>query len=123
MGTNERFNGVQFCHDLLSHLPHYNRPTHFVTRIDGPLPYLCKDISAYNVRKDGTQDMVFDWDGGLQEVNGATALKQRLLTALGWKVAHIPFWAWARSNSEEARRNVCLKALQDIGVDLDDLVV
>jgi hypothetical protein len=94
-----------------------------VSRIDGPLPQHFDDVNAYNVRKDGTLDLVFDWDGGLQEVNGATALKQRLLTDLGWKVAHIPFWAWTKCTSEEARRNVCLKALRDVGVNLDDLVL
>jgi RAP domain len=98
-------------------------PTHFVTRIDGPLPQICQDTNELFARKDGSFDLIFDWNGDLQEVNGATMLKQRLLTDLGWKVAHIPFWEWAKCNSEEERRKVCLQAVRDVGVNTDDLYV
>ena len=36
------------------------------------------------------------------KINGPTALKQRLLSYLGWKVIHLPFWEWyALANADE----------------------
>jgi hypothetical protein len=51
------------------------------------------------------------WDDR-QGVNGATALKERLLTKLDWKIKRIPFWEWyALNGDKEAEEEFCWKCL------------
>lgn len=46
-----------------------------------------------------------------QQVNGPTALKQRLMSHLGWSVAHIPYYEWREQEDEIA---YCKKVLNDL---------
>ena len=82
-------------------------PAHFFTSIDeegGSVGYtkLNKDRLEYQ----------FAWTGDRQQINGPTALKQRLLHLLGWKVIHIPFWDLMDLQSEEEKEEYCRNLLQ-----------
>ncbi len=69
-------------------------PGHFITLIDD------MDDSKMNQSYEGA----FKTSGGKsgykfmgaqkQQINGPTALKDRLLQNLGWSVLHIPYWDW-----------------------------
>jgi hypothetical protein len=38
-----------------------------------------------------------------RQPNGPTALKHRLLSHLGWKIMHVPFWEWRDVDGDEER--------------------
>jgi hypothetical protein len=82
-------------------------PAHFITRIDkedGPVGFT-------KVNK-GKLEYVFAWNGEHQVINGPTALKQRLLHSLGWKVVHLPFWEWYRLQGDgSAEEDYCASTL------------
>lgn len=42
--------------------------------------------------------------GGSRVENGATALKRKILTGLGWKLLTVPFWEWDRGSDEASRQ-------------------
>lgn len=42
--------------------------------------------------------------GGSRVENGATALKRRILTGLGWRLLSVPFWEWDRGSDEAAQQ-------------------
>jgi RAP domain len=67
-------------------------PTHYVTCIDDVQGNL--DSSGSTIKVNGRLEYRVGWTGERQEVNGSTALKSRLLQALGWKVIRLPFWEW-----------------------------
>ena len=48
-----------------------------------------------------------------RQVNGSTALKQRLLEDLGWRVGHIPFWQWKNPTDSEKER-MCQDLLEEL---------
>jgi hypothetical protein len=56
-------------------------PAHFVNSIDS----LTTDEGGYTKFINGKLEYQFGWKGDRQEINGPTALKQRLLKKLGWK--------------------------------------
>lgn len=70
-------------------------PAHFLSVID-TIPEQGGEMSIVN----GKVEYKFRWDDRQQQVNGPTALKQRLLSSLGWKVIHIPFWDWHALNGD-----------------------
>ena len=42
----------------------------------------------------GKVEYQFSWSENGQQINGATALKSKLMEGLGWRVINIPFWEW-----------------------------
>jgi RAP domain len=81
-----------------------NCPTHYVTCIDD-----IRDIdSGWTRNANGRQEYRdrVGWIGERQEINGSTALKTRLLQALGWKVIHLPFWEWYAVGGDSAADTV-----------------
>jgi RAP domain len=85
-------------------------PMHYTTRIDNE--YGNGDSIGSAKMINGKLEYVFQWTGERQEVNGATALKTRLLTLLGWKVIRVPFWEWdALRGNASAEEAYCSKLL------------
>jgi len=46
-------------------------------------------------------------DHGEHRVNGPTILKHRLLTALGWKIIHIPYWDYQHLKGDNEKQEYC----------------
>ena len=87
-------------------------PAHFVARIDGDIEEKDEE-TGYSKAIKGKLEYQFVWTGERHEINGPTALKQRLLCSLGWKVIHVPFWEWAQLRGEETAENdYCAKILE-----------
>jgi hypothetical protein len=42
--------------------------------------------------------------GGSRVENGATALKRRILTGVGWRLLSVPFWEWDRGSGEAVQQ-------------------
>ena len=85
-------------------------PAHFISRID---KYTASS-TGYSKRIKGKLEYQYSWNGDRQEMNGATALKDRLLNSLGWKVIHIPFWEWdAMGGDKSAEEDYCRGLLLD----------
>ena len=86
--------------------------------VDGPSHFI-NILDEYREDSKGSkmQDLksgrmwLFEWDGDRQ-VNGPTGLKHRLLTHLGWRIIHIPFWEWNTLDSEESQNEYCKKLLE-----------
>lgn len=81
-------------------------PAHYVTDIEKE-PRKCGKEVVVN----GRLAYEFNMDHVRQQVNGATALKNRLLRQLGWKVINIPFWEWYELNEDEEAENAYCRAL------------
>lgn len=82
-------------------------PAHFLSDIDE-----VSDTCGFPRSVNGRFEYNFVWNGDDQRINGPTALKQRLLTLLGWKVIHLPFWEWyALGGDEEAENHYCRELL------------
>lgn len=69
-------------------------PAHYISRIDDRASHSIDGVEGHSKIVKGQLEYQFAWTGEFQEINGPTALKHRLLTALGWKVIHVPFWDW-----------------------------
>ena len=78
-------------------------PTHFIHNMDK------WSIDHETKRRDG------HWRWATQEMNGSTALKDRLLQRMGWTIVHVPFWGWnevegnARAEDEYLRSVLLLE--------------
>lgn len=82
-------------------------PAHFVSQIDE-----VTDDGGHTRLVNGKLEYQFRWKGDKQQINGPTALKQRLLSLLGWRVIHIPFWEWyALCADEAAQDDYCRRLL------------
>jgi hypothetical protein len=68
-------------------------PAHFITRIDGREGAITPSVGYFDT-KHGKLRYDFKWNEHDQEINGSTALKQRILKQLGWRIINIPFWDW-----------------------------
>lgn len=66
-------------------------PGHFITDISNGSPAYEK---GYPSMFNGKLEYQFKWSYDHQELNGPTALKERILTELGWQMINIPFWSW-----------------------------
>jgi hypothetical protein len=85
-------------------------PGHFVSELDNWSPQ--EKALGYTKLLNGKLEYQFQWDGR-QEMNGSTALKDRLLQRLGWKILHIPFWEWYDINGDTAKEDeYCKKLLE-----------
>ncbi|KAL7555974.1 hypothetical protein ACA910_003238 [Epithemia clementina (nom. ined.)] len=86
--------------------------------VDGPAHYVCQidqglEEDGYAKLSRGKLEYQFRWNGKIQRVNGPTALKHRLLEALGWKVISIPFWEWSGLDGDMgAEDDYCRRLLE-----------
>jgi len=84
-------------------------PSHFINILDEALGKTNKGKGS-RVRTKSGKMWVFEWDGERQ-VNGPTALKDRLLAHLGWQIIHLPFWEWNNLNDEASQSTYCKELL------------
>lgn len=92
-------------------------PAHFICRIDdgGPGNFVHEASGGYQKLTSGKLEYQFRWTGKNQDINGATALKQHLLSALGWRLIHLPFWEWYTLGGDPAKEeDYCRKKLENI---------
>ena len=91
--------------------------------VDGPGRYVNEidqysgdmKSNAYFTVIQGQLECRFQWKGDRQQINGSTALKDRLLGLLGWKTIHIPFWEWDALNGDKvAEDNYCRDRLASL---------
>jgi very-short-patch-repair endonuclease len=87
-------------------------PSHFISRTD--------DFVEGNSLSGGFSKVVrgkleyqFGWTGERQEMNGPTALKERLLKSFGWKVLHLPFWEWYALGGDTGAEETYCRAILD----------
>jgi very-short-patch-repair endonuclease len=85
-------------------------PSHYSTCIDGVRG--CDESKVSTKMMNGKLDYRFGWTGECQEIDGATALKTRVLQSLGWKVIRVPFWEWnALGGDTAAKEKYCSELL------------
>jgi hypothetical protein len=85
-------------------------PAHFLSVID-----TISDRGGESSIVNGKIEYSFRWNDSEQQINGPTALKQRLLSSLGWKVIHLPFWEWYALNGDvEKEDDYCRNLLSRI---------
>jgi hypothetical protein len=90
-------------------------PAHYISRIDERATNVIDGDEGHSKIVKGQLEYQFAWTGEFQEINGPTALKHRLLTALGWKVIHIPFWDWyALEGNTNGEDIYCRQLISDI---------
>eukprot|EP00977_Amphora_coffeiformis_P021310 scaffold9178_cov176-Amphora_coffeaeformis.AAC.6 len=88
--------------------------------VDGPAHFLSSisDLGAgakgFRKLNKGKLEYQFNWTGENERINGPTALKERLLKSLGWKVIHLPFWEWYALDGEEAEDAYCRNLLNQL---------
>lgn len=88
----------------------FDGPGHFITNISNG-PVAAKYESPVVLKNNGKMDTQFFWSEEHQEPNGPTAMKERILSQLGWKMVHIPFWQWFGLNEEE-QEDYCRSKLE-----------
>ncbi|CAJ1961283.1 unnamed protein product [Cylindrotheca closterium] len=93
-------------------------PGHFLTKIDnGPTKAAVAGHESSVVFYKGRYQCTFDWNYGDQDINGASAMKERMLKKLGWKLVNIPFWEWyAARGDPEKEEAYCRSKLADAGI-------
>jgi hypothetical protein len=64
-------------------------PAHYISSIDGELAI---GLTGHTKVINGKFEYQFMWSGDPANVNGSTALKQRLLQQLGWRLFSLPYW-------------------------------
>jgi RAP domain len=68
--------------------------------VDGPSHYmLCIDSESILRSRNGHQVQY------KYEPNGATVLKQCLLTSMGWKVLNVPYWEWEKLRGDPVKES------------------
>ena len=60
--------------------------------VDGPSHFI-HNMDKWFVDQE-TKPLEGHWSWTTQEMNGSTAMKDRLLQKKGWTIVHIPFWEW-----------------------------
>lgn len=86
-------------------------PGHFVSALDTWTPQ--EESRGYAKVMKGKMEYQFQWDDR-QQMNGSTALKDRLLRGLRWNILHIAFWEWYAINGDKEKEDdYCRKLLQD----------
>jgi len=84
-------------------------PAHFISHIDDVV-----DAGGYTMMVNGKLEYQFKWTSDRQSINGPTALKQRLLSLLGWRVIHLPFYEWyALKGDSNAEDEYCRRLLSE----------
>jgi len=81
-------------------------PGHFVNIIDD-------ESNEKNIRSraEGVTEL---WRHSPKQFNGSTSLKHRLLSQLGWKIAHVPFWEWHQIENKINQEMYCRELLETI---------
>jgi hypothetical protein len=78
-------------------------PSHFISDIDE-----VHETSGHKKLIARKLEHHFRWADDRHRIDGRTALKHRLLTLLGWKVIHLPYWEWnALRGDELAQDDYC----------------
>ena len=86
-------------------------PGHFISVLDTWSPQ--EETRGYVKLSKGKMEYQFDWDDR-HLINGSTALKDRLLQGLGWRILHIPFWEWYALKGDARKEEYCTELLKDI---------
>ena len=93
-------------------------PGHFIINIDNLNDLNDDDYRPAEVytNPNGRTEVVFGWNGNSSRIvvkkNGPTALKSRLLKAMGWTIHNIPFWEWKEVDGDlEAEEEYCRSRL------------
>lgn len=85
-------------------------PAHFVSNIDKPGRVLGAPQMI-----NGKAEYQFRWNGDVQETNGPTSLKTRLMERMGWRIISIPFWDWyALKGDPKKEEAYCSKLLDGL---------
>lgn len=85
-------------------------PAHFVSNIENLDPALGNSQLI-----NGKVEYQFRWNGDVQETNGPTTLKTRLLERLGWRIISIPFWEWSALKGDPQKEEAyCSKILDGL---------
>jgi hypothetical protein len=97
-------------------------PGHFISNIDN----LNSPMDAEQHHKEtmvykssgGRVEVVFGWNEDSSRIsikrNGATALKLRILKAMGWTIHNIPFWEWSEVDQDTtAEDSYCRSLLEE----------
>jgi hypothetical protein len=99
----------------------FDGPGHFITRIDGDGSTTRKSVGNFEpiIGKGGSLRYNFNWNNDCQEINGSTALKERIVEKLGWKIIKIPFWDWVVVNRDlggvkHAEEKLCQDLLRKV---------
>lgn len=97
-------------------------PNKIAIEVDGPGHY-CSVLDTWSPQEEprgstvlvnGKMEYQFQWDYR-QELNGSTALKDRLLKGLGWKVLHVPFYEWHAISGNTAKEDeYCRELLRQV---------
>lgn len=87
-------------------------PGHYCTVLDTWSPQ--EEARGYAKLTNGKMEYQFEWDDR-QQMNGSTALKDRLLRGMGWKILHIPFWSWYALDGNAAKEDeYCSDLLKEV---------
>ena len=83
-------------------------PGHFIHVLDTWSPQ--EPALGFVQVVNGKVEYQFLWDDRM-EVNGSTALKQRLMNKLGWNIKHLPFWEWHSLQGSHQKEEVYCESL------------
>ena len=61
--------------------------------VEGPSHFI-HNMDKWSVVEDRRTNDQTHWSWTTQEMNGSTAMKDRLLQKKGWTIVHVPFWEW-----------------------------
>jgi len=97
-------------------------PSHFVHVLDSyennnfpnPTNNYPSDKDTHDSDSESTKSILFDWNGEQYKVNGPTMLKHRLLSKLGWRMIHLPFYEWHALGDDESKGKYCNKLLNTV---------
>lgn len=86
-------------------------PGHFIHVLDTWSPQ--EPALGFARILNGRLEYQFLWDDRM-DMNGSTALKQRLLAKLGWHIKHLPFWKWhALQGNHQKEEEYCEKLMNE----------
>ena len=77
--------------------------------VDGPTHFI-HNMDKWSVDQE-TKPREDHWSWTTQEMNGSTAMKDRLLQKKGWTIIHIPFWEWNRVQGKTAAEDEYLRSV------------
>ena len=75
--------------------------------VDGPYHFI-HNMDKWSVDQE-TKPLEDHWSWTTQEMNGSTAMKDRLLQMKGWTIVHIPFWEWDRVQDKASAEDEYLR--------------
>ena len=78
--------------------------------VDGPSHFI-HNMDEWSVDQKTQPNDELNWSWTTQEMNGSTAMKDRLLEKKGWTIVHIPFWEWNRVQGKTAAEDEYLRSV------------